>query len=280
MKKQLLVLLFIIPLALGGCSTQFVYNNIDWLIHWYLDDYIDLTQSQKKHFDGKMQLWLNWHRNLELARYQAQLTELKNTVNEGALTPQLWLQHSQQAREHWVRFRNTLSPDLLELAMELSNEQIEKFFTALEQEMQERLQERAGKNQEALNKLRAKELTDKIKPWTGKLNQEQKQLIASYSRQHISSFQSFIQYRRSWQARAKALLLDRESQDFKPLFLQLLTKPERFKPPELARAWGANRQLRAQLMSDLHATLTAKQKRRLNHKLADLIEDLIELQEE
>ncbi|WDD97848.1 DUF6279 family lipoprotein [Thalassomonas actiniarum] len=280
MKKRLFVFLFVIPLALSGCSTQFVYNNIDWLIHWYLDDYVDLTKSQKKRFDGKMQLWLSWHKNTELASYQAQLTELKRAISEEVLTPRLWLHHSQLAREHWFRFRNTLSPDLLELAMELSNEQIEELFAALEQKTQAWQQERAGKSHEALSRLRAKELTDRIKPWTGKLNQAQKQLIADYSRQHISSFQSFIQYRRNWQARAKALLLDRESQDFKPLFLQLLTEPERFRPPELTRTWAVNRQLRAQLMSDLHASLTVKQKRRLNHKLTDLIEDLTELQEE
>ncbi|WDE10604.1 DUF6279 family lipoprotein [Thalassomonas haliotis] len=272
--------LLLIALALAGCASQFVYNNVDWLIHWYLDDYIDLNTEQKKRFDGKMQLWLNWHKNTELARYQTQLTELKKAVNEAILTPELWLHHSQQAREHWFRFRDTLSPDLLELAMELNNEQVETLFSALAQQMQERQQKRAGQSREALNRNRAKELTARIKPWTGKLNREQKQRIRDYSRQYQPSFHVLSQYRRSWQARARELLLNRDSRDFKTLFLKLLTAPESFKSPELIQVSAANRQLRAQLMSDLHASLTAKQKKRLNRKLDDLIADLAELQEE
>lgn len=274
------VFLLLTALVLGGCSSQFVYNNVDWLIYWYLDDYIDLNKAQKKHFDDKMQLWLNWHKNTELARYQAQLADLKRTINESVLTPELWLHHSQQARKHWVRFRNTLSPDLLDLAMTLSNKQVEALFSALTQEIHQRQQEKAGQSREAMIKTRAKKLTNQIKPWTGKFNQKQKQLISDYSRQYQPSFHAFIQYRRQWQTRARELLLNRDKPDFKTLFLKLLTEPEHFKSTELIQILAANRQLRAQLMADLHATLTAKQKRRLNHKLDDLIADLFELQEE
>ena len=280
MKKRLYVFLLLIPLVLGGCSTQFVYNNIDWLIHWYLDEYIDLTQSQKKQFDGKMQLWLNWHRESELKRYRAQLTELKQALNEQLITPELWLHHARQARQHWFRFRKTLSPDLLELAMAVDDEQVEAFFAALEQEIQEWQQERAELSPEELLKQRAKKITDRIKPWTGKLTREQKQLIANYSQEHASGFQAFIQYRRHWQKEAKELLLNRQNRNFAPSFLQLLTDPERLRSPELKQILAANRHLMAQLMTELHASLTAKQKRRLNHKLNDLIEDLNELQEE
>ncbi|WDE06768.1 hypothetical protein SG34_007655 [Thalassomonas viridans] len=284
MKKRLYAFLLLIPLVLGGCSTQFIYNNLDWLIHWYLDDYIELNKSQKKQFDTKMQLWLNWHKKSELARYQVQLEQIKNEINEPVTTPGQWLHHTQQARQHWFRFRDTLSPDLLELAMELDNKQIHEFFASLEQEIQEKLQEwqqeRNGLDQQGLLKRRTEEIIEKIKPWTGKLTGEQKQIVAWYSPQYQSSFRLFLQYRRTWQARAKALLLDRQSPDFKKHFLQLLTEPERLRSPELKQLLAANHEIRAQLMSNLHATLTPRQQKRLNRKLDNLIADLRELQEE
>ena len=40
----------LLTLLLGGCSTTFTYNQLDWLIPWYVDDYVDLSRDQKQEF--------------------------------------------------------------------------------------------------------------------------------------------------------------------------------------------------------------------------------------
>ena len=44
-------------LALTGCSSKFAYNNFDWLVYWYVDDYVELTNEQEDLFDVKIDRW-------------------------------------------------------------------------------------------------------------------------------------------------------------------------------------------------------------------------------
>ena len=66
--------------CLGGCSTKFAYNNIDWLIYWYIDDYIELTPKQEQAFDEKLSGWLEWHKQQELPQYLSHIDELVSDI--------------------------------------------------------------------------------------------------------------------------------------------------------------------------------------------------------
>ena len=56
--KKLTLLLWIV--LLSGCSTKFAYNNIDWLVNWYIDDYVVLDTQQEKQFDAILDKWTAW----------------------------------------------------------------------------------------------------------------------------------------------------------------------------------------------------------------------------
>lgn len=70
MKNLLAIFVF---LLLSGCSSQFAYNNLDWLAYWYIDDYIDFTAEQEVIVDQKLITWLDWHKQQELPRYLSDL---------------------------------------------------------------------------------------------------------------------------------------------------------------------------------------------------------------
>ena len=40
--RSLLVVVFIIFLT--SCSSKLAYNNLDWWVYWYLDDYVELNE--------------------------------------------------------------------------------------------------------------------------------------------------------------------------------------------------------------------------------------------
>lgn len=283
MKNKLLLLILSSCLFLSACSSQFAYNNMDWLVHWYLDDYVDLDKGQKKLFDNKMQGWLSWHRKQELALYQQHLQQLKQDVNQPHISPETWLKHFEQGRGHWLRLRDTLSPDLYPLVLELTDEQIEDLFAELAEQTEQDLseyQEFMQKDEQAKLKQRVKDRQDDSKRWIGKLNQQQKQLIADYAPRFQSTFTMWMQYRQLWQQQAKAALLQRQEQGFRQTFEQLMLQPEILRTQEYQDALEHNRQLQAQLLSELFDTLTAKQKKRLNRELDDLIDDMIELQQD
>jgi len=63
-------------LLLSGCSTKFVYKNLDWLVYWYVDDFVELSDEQERMVDVKLATWLEWHKNTEIPKYVAHLNEL------------------------------------------------------------------------------------------------------------------------------------------------------------------------------------------------------------
>ena len=50
--NKLIAVVFTLSILLTGCSSKFAYNNIDWLMYWYIDDYVELDKSQKSLLDG------------------------------------------------------------------------------------------------------------------------------------------------------------------------------------------------------------------------------------
>ena len=46
----------LIVLTLSSCSaTQFIYNRVDILVRWYLDDYVSLDRAQQARFDSRLE---------------------------------------------------------------------------------------------------------------------------------------------------------------------------------------------------------------------------------
>ena len=120
-------LIFILMLSftmLSACSSKFAYNNVDWLLYWYLDDYIELEKDQKQRFDQELDTWLVWHRGSELNAYKKQLEQIQQDILQGKTTQEQWLSHFEHARSHWLRLRNTVTPELVAMAPLLSDSQI------------------------------------------------------------------------------------------------------------------------------------------------------------
>lgn len=264
--------------VLSGCSSKFGYNNLDWLLYWYLDDYIELDKQQKAIFDDKLDVWLDWHRKEELAKYKGQLEGLKSQLNTQALTQQQWLEQFAQGREHWNRLRDKLAPELSDMAVQLSDEQVTDLFEKLEDDNLDEIEEREKVDPEERDEKQVKRIEKQVKQWIGKLTSEQKQIVAEYSPQFRSNFDNWIQYRRDIQAAAKTLFESRNNDpEFSGKLLAMLTNPEAFQQQAFLENSEHNRQLSAQMMSELNQTLTNKQKKHFNRELDDLIDDLDDL---
>ena len=130
MKKARLPLVIVLSFLLSACSSSFVYNNIDWLLYWYLGDYVDLSLDQKAVLDERIVAWQSWHRSTELEKYQAQLKEVRGKLASGALTEEQWLNEFEEAQQHLHRFRSKIAPELAGIAHQLSTDQVEGVLSA------------------------------------------------------------------------------------------------------------------------------------------------------
>ncbi|MCY7294144.1 DUF6279 family lipoprotein [Alteromonas sp. a30] len=271
-------------LLLGGCSSQFVYNNMDWMIHWYLDDYIDLQRSQKKIFDEKFEVWHNWHRQEELTKYAAHLKEIRHDIASGSISEESIKTHFDRIREHWVSLRNRVAPDLVPLSKLLTQEQVSELFDAIEKEnieREEKITEFDASSDEEKSKERVSGLKDNIKEWLGKLTPEQDQIIVDMAPEFYSTSKHWLQYRRRVQQVARDIFEQKDTDpEFENKVLKVMSEPENYRHPELVKRNDANQKLYAQLVIRLYEVMTDKQKKRVLGKIDDYIEDFEELSED
>ncbi|MCP3673424.1 MAG: hypothetical protein GY829_02975, partial [Gammaproteobacteria bacterium] len=57
-----IIIIFILSIFITACmGVKFTYNNLDWVIPWYLDDYLSLNDQQEEVFDSQLEALLLWH---------------------------------------------------------------------------------------------------------------------------------------------------------------------------------------------------------------------------
>ncbi|HAY11253.1 MAG TPA: hypothetical protein DCY18_15230, partial [Thauera sp.] len=66
--------------VLGGCSVRMAYSQLDWLVPWYLRDYVMLDAGQRNLLDRQLSARLDWHCRTHLAEYAATLREAQTTL--------------------------------------------------------------------------------------------------------------------------------------------------------------------------------------------------------
>lgn len=281
MMKKYLLLFCALSIFLTGCGSKFAYNNIDWLMYWYIDDYVELDKTQKKLLDGHVAQWMTWHRQDELTEYKTQLEQIKLQVSQDNVSAQQWEQHFNNAKQHWVRFRDHISPELARLAPSLTDEQVNALFAELDKENLKRIEDRLDDNFEKRLKKNIKNTQENAREFIGKLSLEQKNIIESFTDDFQSSFDLWIAYRQRIQSAAHEMLLnERKEAHFKAKFLALLSHPETYQDDKLAQISTHNNQVYASMLAALTTSLSPKQKRKAMDELQDIIDDISDLQED
>ncbi|AEF03915.1 DUF6279 family lipoprotein [Alteromonas naphthalenivorans] len=281
MKKLWLVLGF---LVLTGCSSKLAYNNLDWLIYWYMDDYVELNDSQEAIFDIKLEGWIDWHREEQLALYLAQLEQITEDIKQDKLNKAVIANHLNQANEHVMTLRSKIAPELAELASRLSDDQVIYLFAAIQKENdeeQEELDEYDSMSEsERLEKL-IENFEEGFEDSVGDLTDEQKTKIANAAPHFARTRGNWLEYRIAMQNEARRLFASRQNTEaFQQKLTHLLTHPDDYRTEEYLARRQANREAYLSLADKLVKTMTAKQKSHLLKKLNNIIDDIKDLQDD
>jgi uncharacterized protein YeaO (DUF488 family) len=273
-KNFLIILLTII---VSGCSSQFVYKNLDWLAHWYIDDYIVLTAEQKVTVDNKLTAWLEWHQQEELPRYLASLNELTTDINSQQLSFEKLTIHETAIKQHWARMKAKIVPDLVQLAPLLDEQQVAYLFKKLDQ--------RNSKEREEIDAYLAltpeKQQADSIEKykknftrWLGELTPEQETLATTMHNKLQDNDALWLEYRETYQAELKKLFEDpaREEAFSKNLF-QLLIEPEVFRSNKLNQVNDENSVTFKNILLEINTSTTEQQRQTLSQKINKFAQD-------
>jgi hypothetical protein len=275
MKKIKLILIWLlIAVFLSGCSFRFVYNHLDWWTHWYLDDYVTLTEQQQQRFDDEFEQLHLWHRTTQLPAYVQQLKTLKITINE-QINEQDIAANFVQFAEHWQNFLIATEPKLQPLVVSLSTEQTQQLLQALEATHQERLDDDEDLSEQDWLEERTDQQKEQLKDWFGKLTPEQKSQVTSLSKGFQRSFVPRMLYRQRWtQQFADLLNGNLPGHQFKLEFYSLFVNGRSLRDEKLNAITSNNNQVFTNIFLYMVTTVTNKQRKRINKKIDKILGDL------
>jgi hypothetical protein len=258
--------------VVSACSsTTYVYNRLDFLLPWYMDDYVDLTAEQEAYLDELLVPFLAWHRAQELPVYLTALNNIEDSLNE-PLTPAGVGAMVADFESAWLRLEGEGLTQLLDLGARLSDEQIAAFLEALWEQQREFEEEYLERDEEEFFEDNDDNMLDTFQDYLGKLSDDQKQWVQDSGRQLLRSDQVWLKERAQWLTEL-GILLEREPGWQERVRVAISAKNKNI-TPEYQRVYEHNMDAIYQLIAQVLNARSERQSRHLRDKLTDIRQDL------
>ncbi len=260
--------------SLSACSTKVIYNNLDWLTYWYLDDYVNLTDVQEAEFDSDLKQFLDWHRGSELQSYATHIMLIQDDINNGLDQTDI-ASYIQSLKGYWQRLLIRVEPGLVKLAYSLNEQQIETFLVAAEEKNSERVEKFEALSEQQRLEGRYDKIASRIEAFIGQLTPVQKQLLHHTNIKHQSTFLDWIEFRRAWAHSVRdAYSIRNDKAAFEQSLKQSILNANDFRSEQYLKKINHNEQLWIVTLDRLIGLLNIKQRKTLNAELGDIRTDL------
>ncbi len=118
-------------LTLTACSRiGLAYRNLDLIIPWTLNDYLDIRGAQKDWFNERLKDHLTWHCTTQLPGYLDWLDRLKTMVQTDQVTDEALQQRTQEAEAAIAETAREITPSAIELLQGLNDDQVDDMDAA------------------------------------------------------------------------------------------------------------------------------------------------------
>lgn len=244
---------------LAGCTKKFFYNNLDWFVLEYLDDYVTLNQEQESLLEERLLFLAEWHKQEELPRYVDHLKEME-TMTEEDITLNYLQQSRERFREHYNRIVSKVAPELFSLSLLLTPQQQREFLLNVQKDYKKRNAKYADKTEKEVRKIVFENTEEWVTEWIGELNDDQQRYVTQFSNQVILNSPLWRNYRASIYQELE-YMFDNKSNSviYQKVFMQLMFEPESFYSDQLSQNMDHNLALVDQLTLSLSKSMTEKQ---------------------
>ncbi len=209
--RRAAVLLLTLVIVLTGCVLSFGYRHADWLITRQLDHYLDLTSSQRRIVNARLQPLLLRHRMEAVPQYEQFLKDLQARISRG-----LTAEDVEWTFASFDRFRADLFERAIPEGGQLATLLKDKQITYLEQVFRKEEAQADHLAQAALS-ARLDERSNKgialAEEWLGPFSREQSARLRGMIQALPDSQPAWWQYRRQRHEEVLALLRSSTSAD-------------------------------------------------------------------
>ena len=263
-----------------ACSPRVLYPKLDWIIPWYIDDYVSLDRSQKSQVSSRLARQLDWHCRTQLPQYAEFLRNIRRDVDSSdqTLTVERLEVYNDQLSRHWNELIKQLGPDIIDILVSASDEQIAELFENLERNNREKEIEYVEQSPEQIARNRQSRMQKRLRYWFSYMTESQKQAVGEWSHQLEPIAADWIGHRRIVQDRARRLLEHRNtSAEFESEFIAMLTTYQKLRSQTFQRKIDINTKRTLALLVNLSKTLTKSQGTHFSNRIRSLVADLDQL---
>ena len=256
---------------LGGCSNTFLYNQLDWLVPWYVDDFVDLNREQRQDLKIRVRELLAWHRSEELASYLMIFDRIEADLS-GPVTSAQVEDWANRAYAAYQRLEERMLPVAFDLGNSLSDEQMAEFIESLREGQRELEEEYLERSDEEYVEDTRDNLADALEDFLGRLTPEQAAMVDTA----VANLQRFdaawLDERKLWLGTLSDLLQRRPG--WEDAVRLALDQREANRTASYRSAYNHNAGIINQVIADALNLRTEKQTRRLLGEIADYRRDI------
>ena len=193
---------------LAGCTNAWFYDQLDWLVPWYVEDYVDLTREQNRNLKEQLVPLLDWHRKEELAEYLALLERVEADLQQplSAEVIESWIEAATVALN---RLELRVLPLAFDLGDQLSDEQMQEFLDKLWERQTELETEYLARTDEEYVEESYENFEDNMTQFLGRLSDAQKQRLQEAAASLTRFDAAWLADRKTWLEMLQAILQER-----------------------------------------------------------------------
>lgn len=270
------LLLFAAALLLAACgmgvklayhNVGMMYENAPPMLTWMVDDYVDMTGSQKDWVKERFARTLAWHRTTELPEYRRLLEGVAEKAEEPFSAEDVAATY-RELRRYYNRTAEQLLPHIADFLLQLDPEQVaqlEKKFGADNRRM---ARERPKGSPEEILRRRAERLFVHLEEFTGRLSAGQRRLVMEHLSRQPDLTEMRMADRRARQAATLALIRARpEREQYIAELRKLIIETDAARRPEYREALERRQAQVIGMIVALSETLTPEQREHLQRRL-------------
>ncbi len=267
-RLRILVALLALSVALAGCNrVGLAYRNLDVIIPWTLNDYLDMNAGQKSWFNDTLKEHLAWHCTTQLPGYLDWLDRLQQMVENRQISDASLQARTLEAKQAVADVARQITPSAIELLRGLDEQQVRDMDQALTKDLRKRQDEYLKPPLEQQIKERSERMTKRLDAWLGPLSASQQNRVLAWSTALGEQNQQWIGNRAHWQAQFIAAVNQRASSDFPRKMEQLLVERESLWTADYRLAYAQTEAAARSLLVDLMAESTVQQRQKLVQRI-------------
>lgn len=264
-------------LVLGGCTAKFFYDRLDFIIPFYIGQQVTLDETQEAQLKAAVKELATWHRSSQLQRYSKFLREMAARAERP--TTRAEVEATTKTLEgFWDDLVAEVVPEGGRWLRSLSPQQVDELLEHSAEEDEDDHEKYCEPPPEKRIAKRTKALKKSVKGWAGPLDDAQEAVIERTSLNMRLTGCAWLEHRVRWRAELKRVLTEEKDEAAKQERLRvLMLEPRTTWSDDYRRDFETNRSMIIDMVTELDATWTEKQRQSIVRRLNNIADDLDEL---